>query len=131
MKIEMPYHEIGIFAREYLKKSVGIKYAGNHSVELNFMASVTVSMAEVWPHGLLLDYKTSAIVNMMIGGMRNTIRQELAKFPALEWLEDNKQLSLNLQKLPQLSEFLRIFSISSCSFEETGLKLELASSLPA
>lgn len=125
MKLEIPYTEMETFIREYAKKPIAVKYDGNQQVEVNFMASVTLSVGEVAAHWVLLNYKTSSIVSMMIGGLRKTIQQELDKIPALIWREDDKQLLVDLRRLPQLKDVLKIMVITRCSFEERGLLLEL------
>ncbi|WP_046369152.1 hypothetical protein [Flavihumibacter petaseus] len=126
MKLEIPYPELELLIRELSKKPISLRYEGNHKLEVNFMANVSLSVNKVYPHGVLLNYHTSGIVSMMISGMRGAIKKELEKVPPVSWLEDQRQLEVDLRKVPQLTNMLQHLQVTRCSFEENGLILELS-----
>lgn len=125
MRIEIPYHELETIVRTTSKKPIGIKYTGNGQVEAHFMASVTLSVAQVAAHWVLFDYKTPALVSMMIGGMRKTIQAELDKVPAVEWRENDKQLLVDFRRVPQAKDLLAVMAITAFRFDDNALVLEL------
>lgn len=125
MRIELPYQELETIIRTTAKKPIGIKYEGNGQLEIHFMAAVSLTVAEVAAHWVLFNYKTSAIVNMMIGGMRKTVQAEVDKIPALVWREDDKQILVDFRRVPQAKDLLTAMVIQSCRFEDQGVVLEL------
>ncbi|HOA37046.1 MAG TPA: hypothetical protein PLQ65_11450 [Flavihumibacter sp.] len=125
MILEIPYTELETIIKTSSKKPIGLKYMGNGQLEVQFMASVSLSVAQVAAHWVLFDYKTSGLVSMMLTGMRKTVQAEVDKIPPLEWREDNKQILVDFRRLPQAKDLLAVLVIKSFRFDDHALVIEL------
>ena len=117
MRIELPCTELETFINKAAGRPVQVKCTAKDTVEVHYIATVTLSIAEVRPHGVVLNYSTNPIVGMMIKGMKGKIREELAKYPFLTWDEGKEQLSVDLNAITAAKSLLAHTAISALNFE--------------
>jgi len=125
MRIEIPFTELETFIHKAAGRPVQVKCTAKDTVEVHYIATVTLSIAEVRPHGAVFNYSTSGIVGMMIKGMKGKIREELVKYPFLTWDEEKEQIAIDLDAIPAAKSMLGHAAISSLNFEGDQLVLGL------
>jgi hypothetical protein len=117
MTIQIPFPELESFVSKASGRPVQVKCTGKDTIEVHYIATVTLSIADVKPHGVVLNYKTNPIVGMMIKGMRGKIRSQLEQYPFLNWDEDDEQVSVDLDKIKAAQSLLSHAVITGLSFD--------------
>ena len=125
MTIDIPFPELEAFILKAYDKPVQIKSREKDTVEVHYIATVTLSLINVMPHGLILGYKTNGLVAMMIKGMRGKIREQLDRLPFLQWDEKNDQVTVDLDQLPAAKVLLSHLEIANLSFDNDHAILEM------
>jgi hypothetical protein len=125
MTIEIPYNELENIMNKASGRPVQVKCIGQDTVELHYIVSVKLKIAEISAQRLLLDYSMSPIVGMMIKGMKGKVREQLHKYPFVKWIEDKEQLSIELVDIPGASSLLEHVSVQSLNFKDDHVQLIL------
>jgi hypothetical protein len=125
MRIELPFTELETFINKAAGRPVQVKCTGKDTVEVHYIVTVTLSIAEVRPHGAVFNYSTNGIVGMMVKGMKGKIREELSKYPFLSWEDEKEQIAIDLDAIPAAKSMLAHAAISSLNFEGEQLVLGL------
>jgi hypothetical protein len=118
MDINLPLSELETFISRTSGRPVQVKGVGKNQVEVHYIVSVTLTLAEVRPHGAVFGYSTNPLVGLMIKGMKGKIREQLAAHPYLSWDEDKEQIIVDLSQLAAANNLLAHAEISALSFED-------------
>jgi hypothetical protein len=121
MKFEISLIEVQEFLASCYDKKIGLKYIKEDTIEVNYYASILLTIKEVKADEIVFQYQMNGLVELLAEFL---IGKKLDDSP-IEWDSKSDEVIFYLSKVEALSNFLITFSIISVSFVDENLVLVL------
>jgi hypothetical protein len=112
MKFEISLIEVQEFLSSYYNKKVGLKYIKEDTIEVNYYASIVLTIKVVKADEIVFQYKVNGMVELLA---KFIMGKKLDDSP-IEWDSKTDEVIIHLNKIKALSNVLTTFSILSVSF---------------
>jgi hypothetical protein len=121
MKFEISLIEVQEFLVSCYDKKVGLKYIKEDTIEVNYFATIVLTIKEVIDNQVVFQYQVNGLVELLA---KIIVGNKLADSP-IEWDSKNNEVIFYLNKVDALSHFLMTNSISTVSFLNENIVLVL------
>ena len=121
MKFEISLTEVQDFLASFYGKKVGLKYIEEDKIEVDYYASIVLTIKEVRDDAVVFHYKVNSLVELLA---KIIMGKNLNDSP-IEWNSKTNEVIFYLNKVEALSHFLLTFCISSVSFVNENIVLVL------
>jgi hypothetical protein len=117
MRLEIPFKEVRSFLSEYYNVKIRMRTMGVNTVKISYFGTLLLEILEVENDILIFRYKLNGIVNLLL---KVFLKKKIGAFP-LEWDMKQKEIRIDLARIPELLEFLKFIYISDIYFIEEGI----------
>ena len=120
----MPIKEVEEFLSNCYNINVVLKNIEENKIEANYFVSLILTIKEVKENEILFHYKVNDLLNLLVEGIHFFLEKELGSIP-IEWNSKTSEVSVDLKKVPALSNFLNFFYVSELRFVNENIVLIL------
>ena len=121
MKIEIPLTEIHEFLSNFYNVEIDLNNIDKNKIEIHYFAALVLNIKEVSEDRVVFYYEGNDIVNLLAKVAHFLLKKKLDL--SIEWNSKTNEVSFDLKKIPQLSNFLELFYISELKFEHDNIIL--------
>ena len=125
MKLELPLSEIEDYIKTCYNINLSIKYIDTNKLEINYLFAIGITIKEVLEYSIIFGYELNWAANMLAKGAKFMTNNNIDK-DILNWDTLKKEVKLNLEYIPALNDFLKLYRISSFTIEKSVLFLQLS-----
>lgn len=124
MRIEIPIKEVQEFINSYYHIDVSLKNVKQDKLKVTYFGSVFLSIKEVKEDKILFLYELNEIIEFIAEGALFFKKKQL-DIDSIEWNTRKNEVTVDLKKIKQLSEFLKHLYLSEMRFENENVLLVL------
>jgi len=124
MKLELPFKEVQKFLSNTHHINIGLKNIEEDKIKINYCISLVLTIKEVKADEVIFRYEANALENIFLKSARFLLKKKLKNIP-LEWGFRTKEITIDLKKVKELSEFLKVSFISELCFVNDTILLEV------
>ena len=121
MKFEISLTEVQDFLTSCYNKKVGLKYLEKDKIEVDYFATIVLTIKEVRDNIIVFHYHVNGLVELLA---KFLVGKKLDDSP-VEWDSKADEVTFYMNRVEALSHFLMTFSISSASFVNENIVLVL------
>lgn len=124
MRLEISLKEVQEFLSNYYNINVELKNKSEGKIEVSYFATLVLTIKEVKKDEVLFHYEVNGLVDLLAKGAHFFLEKKLGDSP-IEWNSNTDEVTIDLKKIPALSEFLKFLYISELRFVEENILLVL------
>ena len=124
MKIEIPLTEVQEFLSNFYNIKVDLKNIKEDKIEANYLVSLVLTIKKVKKDEVVFHYELNGLVDLLAKGAHFLLEKKLDNSP-IEWNSSKDEVTINLEKVKALSDFLKVFYISELKFVDNDIVLIL------
>ena len=124
MKIEIPITELQDYLRNSYNINVSLKNIGEDKIEANYLVSLILTLKEVRKDEIIFQYEVNCLVDLLAKGAHFLLGKKLDDTP-IEWVSKTSDVVVDLKKVRELSDFLKVYFISELHFVNEDIVLIL------
>lgn len=124
MRIEIPIKEVQELLNDCYHIDVDLKNVEEDKIKVTYFGSIFLSVKEVKEDSVIFHYEINEFLNIIAQGALFFQKKQL-DIDAIEWNSRTREITVDLKKVKELSEFLKLVYISELSFGNENILLVL------
>ncbi len=116
MKLEIPFRELTEFLRNYYDINISFKNLPENKIRVEYLFSFILTVREVQENEIILTYDSGAFTDLIAKSI-HFLKKKKLQTALIEWNAETREISVDLKRIPQLSEYLKFLYISDFRFE--------------
>lgn len=124
MRLEIPIKEVRAFLNNYYHINVDLKNVEEDKIKVIYFGSVVLSIKEIKEDIVLFYYEVNEFVELIAEGFHFFLKKEL-ETDSIEWDSETREIMIDLNKVQELKELLKLLYISEIHFENENILLVL------
>src|ERR1035437_8583442 len=124
MRLEIPLKEVQEFLSNYYNINVGLKNIEENKIKATYFDSIVLIIKEVKDDEVLFYYEVDGLVDLIAKVAHFFLEKKLDNIP-IEWDSKTREVTIDLKKIQELSEFLKFVYISELHFVNDNILLIL------
>lgn len=122
MRLEIPLSEVKQFLSNQYQIDIDLKNIEENKIEATYIDSVVLIIKEIKDEMILLHYEVDGLAHIVSKVAHFFLDKKLDNSP-IEWDSKNEEIIIDLNKITQLNEFLKLISISEIHFIKDAIVL--------
>ena len=111
MKLLIPIIEVQQFLSNHFQIEIDIKNIEVNKIEATYIDSVVLILKEVKENVISLRYEADGLAHLVTKAAHFFLNKKLADTP-IEWDSKNEEVTIDLNKIQELTEFLKFVDVS-------------------
>jgi hypothetical protein len=124
MRLEIPITEVQQFLSNQYKIDIELKNIEKNKIEAKYIDSVVLIIKEIKKEVVLIHYEADGLANLVTKVAHFFLDKKLDNTP-IEWDSKNKEVIIDLNKIPELKSFFKFMHISEIHFIKDAIVLEM------
>lgn len=124
MKLEIPITEVRQFLSNQYQVDIELKNIEKNKIEAKYIDSVVLIKKEIKNEVILIHYEADGLANLVTKVAHFFLDKKLDNTP-IEWDSKNKEVIIDLNKIPELKDFFKFMHISEIHFVKDTIVLEI------
>lgn len=124
MRIEIPLSEVQQFLCNQFHIDIDLKNIRVNKIEATYIDSVVLVIDEVKDDVVSLHYEVDGLATIVTKVAHFFLEKKLDNTP-VEWDSKNEEVTIDLNKIPELNGFFKFVTISKIHFIKDAIVLEL------
>jgi hypothetical protein len=122
MRFEITYTEIHELLSNHFHLKISLNKIDEKKIKINYYVPFHLIFREIKEEKVFFDYEVLGVVNILAQWVRFFKRNKPGYAP-VEWDSVNRLITIDLKKIKELSEFLKLFYLSNLVFADDHLLL--------
>lgn len=122
MRLEIPFSDIQEYVSNRYHRNIRLKNIEVDKIKVNYFISFILTIEEVKGDEVIFQYETNVFVNILLKSVHFLLKNKLEKTP-VKWDSRTREVIVDLKKVEELSEFLKLTYISELHFEDETIVL--------
>lgn len=115
MRLEIPIKEVQDLLRDHYKINITLKNIEENKIKATYFDSVVLIIKEVKEDIFFIDYEVDGLAVIAAKVAHFFLKKKLDNIP-VEWDAKTKAVTIDLKKIPALSELLKFVYVSELHF---------------
>lgn len=124
MRLEISVPEVQKFLDNQFCLDIELKYSEEDKIEAKYFSTVALIIKGVKEEVVSIQYEANGLANMVTKFAHFFLKKKLDNTP-IEWDSKNKEVTIDLNKITELSAFLKHVYISEIHFTKETIVLEM------
>lgn len=124
MKLEITLSEIQQYLKDKYQIDVELKSIEDKKMEVTFIDTVVLTVKGVTDDKVFFYYEVSGLVDLIAKVAKIFLKKKLKDFP-VTWTPKSKEITLDMKKINNMSNLLKMVSITEVHFLKDNLLLNL------
>ncbi len=124
MRLEIPITEVQQFLSNQYQIDVDLKNIEVNKIKATYFDSVVLIIKEVKENVILFHYEVDGLASIVTRITHFFMEKKLDK-KHIEWDSKKEEVTIDLNKITELNEFLKFVSISEILFKKDIILLEM------
>jgi len=120
MRLEIPLKEVQDFLRDHYNIKLGLKSIEEDKIEATYIDTVVLIIKEVRQEVVFLKYEVEGLAVIAAKVAHFFLDKKLDNTP-VEWNAKTKEITIDLTKIPDLSNLLKFVYISELHFKNDNI----------
>lgn len=120
MKLEIPLKEVQDFLSDHYNIKIDLKSIEEDKIEAFYFDTVVLTTKEVIKEVVILKYEVDGLAGIATRIAHFFLDKKLDNIP-VDWNAKAKEITIDLPKIPELSDLLKLVYISELNFSNDNI----------